>query len=648
MKMDFSAPAGLIKRFAVVKLWPELKTAEDECIARLKLAAEALGIECIEVHSDGRLISDPDTIVSKGIVDFVLHLHFDTPKNYDAFSFVALWNPIKFYHEWGYFRCSRNLVTHDDFISCSSSAADDHVNRMIRGTYNHLSPRFHLYHSTPDIIHGPSLGDGRLVYSGINWDALRGGRSRHQEMLKQLDTTGLLRIYGPNVFQGVKVWAGYQSYVKEVPFDGVSMINEISKAGVSLVLSSQAHKDSELMSNRLFESIAAGALVICDENPFAKKHFGDSLLYIDTRGTTEATVAAILQHLDWARVNSAAAIAKIARTQQLFREKFSLIGGLADLYTNLDQRKAELRKLQFGANDTAEISIQLNLLMPVFSSMKLRAHLESATSQDYTNFQAVLRIDEAELAEHSAEIQQEIAGSGLSIKLVGTDFSDRAEGRSSTYPRNVGRLVQDIVVDAAAFDALVIVAPNETLLSNHLSVLAAALHRDQTLNCAATAAILKRGTETIHSVSEVIDFGHFDKSNPPGYGRFIFRVATLDKDLGIALPYLHGRPLAVLYGGDAIQQQLSSTITIDLTDQFPQQDWDDSMESEVIRAFSPRALVPIVGMTPISPALQLLPAVTTNRIGLLMSGFWWKAQYHALRRHGVRSRLLAAKRKFLG
>jgi len=637
----------MLKRFAVVKLWPELKTAEDECIARLKLAAAALGIECIEVHSDGRLISDPDIIVSKALVDFVLHLHFDTPKNYDAFSFVALWNPIKFYHEWGYFRCSRNLVTHDDFISCNSSAADDHVNRMIRGKSTHLSPRFHLYHSTPDIIHGPSLGDGKLAYAGINWDALRGGRSRHQEMLKQLDTTGFLRIYGPTIFQGVKVWDGYESYVKEVPFDGVSMIDEISKAGVSLVLSSQAHKESELMSNRLFESIAAGALVICDENPFAKKFFGDSLLYIDTRGSTEETVADILKHLNWARTNPTEALSKIEQMQTIFREKYSLIRNLADLYGNLEQRKADLRALQFGVCEQDQMSVQLNLLMPDYSTVVLQSHITSVARQNYKNVRAVLRIDEYELAANRLEIEAIVAAAPVQIKIAPIRFYDRPTGGTPKFPRMLGRVVLEIIETANNVDALAIVAPNESLLSNHLEVLVSALQRDRAVQCAATAAILRTGDETIHSVSELIDFGHVDKANPPGYGRFIFRVAGLAKDLAIALPYLHGRPLAVLCGGNTIDQQLPATISIDLAEEFPLRTWDNVAENEVIRSFSPRALVPSVGMTPVSPAVQLLPVVRPNRVALLLSGFWWKAQYYALRRHGVKARLQAAKRKLL-
>ena len=45
MLQDFVLPAGLIGRFAVVKLWPEIKTAEDECIARQKIAAKSLDLE---------------------------------------------------------------------------------------------------------------------------------------------------------------------------------------------------------------------------------------------------------------------------------------------------------------------------------------------------------------------------------------------------------------------------------------------------------------------------------------------------------------------------------------------------------------------------------------------------------------------------
>ena len=45
MQADFALPEGAIGRFAIVKLWPGIKTTEDECIARLKLTALAARIQ---------------------------------------------------------------------------------------------------------------------------------------------------------------------------------------------------------------------------------------------------------------------------------------------------------------------------------------------------------------------------------------------------------------------------------------------------------------------------------------------------------------------------------------------------------------------------------------------------------------------------
>ena len=81
MNNDFPLPEGLFGRFGVVKLWPGIKTAEDECIARLKLAAKAIGVECVEILADGGFVSAPDIKASKANVDFVIHLHYDTPSD---------------------------------------------------------------------------------------------------------------------------------------------------------------------------------------------------------------------------------------------------------------------------------------------------------------------------------------------------------------------------------------------------------------------------------------------------------------------------------------------------------------------------------------------------------------------------------------
>lgn len=645
MPTDFQLPRDALRRFGVVKLWPELKNAEDECIARLKLAARAIGVECVEVDAHGRFLQSPDLVASSSTVDFVIHLHYDTPKLYDAFSFVALWNPLKFYHEWGYARTSRNLTTHDDFISCSSDAADAHVERMIRGSGTHLPPKFKLYHSTADIMFEPSLGEGKLAYAGINWDALQAGKSRHQEVLKQLDGTGLLRIYGPKMFMGVQVWAGYDSYVTEVPFDGKSMVAEINKAGAGLVLSSAAHKDAGIMSNRLFETLAAGALVICDENPFAKRFFGDTLLYIDGRASVDQMVADIEKHLAWARAHPDAALGKIRAAQAIFRQDFNMIANLKSLYSGLADRKSELTQLQRGGS-AEELRVAVNYIMPEYDTDVLSRHLESARKQSYTAVENKLVIDSASADRHRHAISSAIETSGASLTLCEMDLVDRGLHGDLHLPRRLGDVLGSLIEDqrhrAGAFIA---VAPNEALYSNHVATLASALLADAKVAVAATAAVLLEPKQRINSVHEVIDFGHVNRAGPPGLGRFIFRVSDVPHDIDCALRYLDGRPLAVLVGDNNIHQLLPATVEIDISAEFPARTWDEASESEIIRDFSPWAfrIAHGVGRPSGLPAVVDTPQQFVRRFSL----HWVKLQIGALRQQGWRKRWQAFQRKVL-
>ncbi|MCG3113608.1 MAG: hypothetical protein MCM46_17505 [Candidatus Manganitrophus sp. SB1] len=659
MVEDFVLPAGLVGRFAVVKLWPEIKTAEDEVIARLKIAAAALGLECIEIYADGRLLETPANVITKKDVDFVFHLHYDTPKLYDVFSFVALWNPIQFYHEWGYQRCSRNLLTHDDFVSCGSPAADDHVGRMVRRAATHLSPLFNLYHSVADIVHPPSLGDHKLFYAGINWEALGGGRSRHQDLLKSLDHTGVLRIYGPRIFQGVKVWDGYDSYVREIPFDGVSMMDEIAKAGIALVLSSQAHKDSELMSSRLFESVAAGALVICDENNFSKKFFGDSLLYIDTRWSADRICDDILKHLAWAKKNHDEALGMVAKAQDIFRTKFTFKKNLKDLYLGFSDRKLKLLNRQ--CPEERRINVRLNLLMPEYSDAILNAHIASVVTQEYTDFSPILIIDKTAASENQSCIKAVLSKLRMPIDVLEVDFFTYDRSREIRSRRRVGEIIGEVLKRTPQTDAVVFVAPNEKIFSNHLQVLAGSLARNPDKNCAATAAILKHGDQPIHSVHERIDFRHLNPSAPNGYARFIFRVLGFPKDLGLALPHLDRKTLAVLVGESVISQEVPSTVVIDLEDEFPSGPWNEGQENAVISDFSPSAFATYTGYETILPPLpppvsvswrimQLLRLIVAQaraqrRRGLAQLLRLVIAQARILRREGLAARLIVLKRK---
>lgn len=642
MTKNFVLPEGLIGRFAVVKLWPTIKTAEDECIARLKIAADTLGLECVEVHANGSFLGDPDTILTKKDVDFVLHLHYDTPKFYDAFSFVALWNPTQFYHEWGYQRTSRNLITHDDFVSCSSTAADDHVGRMVRQAATHLPPLFNLYHSTADIVHPPSLGEHKLFYAGINWEAISGGKSRHQDVLKRLDKAGLIRIYGPTIFQNVKVWDGYANYVREIPFDGVSMLDEIAKAGIALVLSSQAHKNSELMSNRLFESVASGALVICDENNFARKFFGDSLLYIDSRSSVENIFKDIEKHLTWANENKSEALSLIKMSQEIFKEKFTLKQNLGDLYTGLNDRKAELLRRQGLGGWAPQLIIGLYLLLPTYSKDVLLMHIASVLAQEYTEYSSVLVIDKAITIQDRADIAQALKTVGVKIEVIELDFFKYGLVKDVRYRRKLGAVINDLLGNVNQVDAIVIVAPNEKIFSNHLQVLGGSLIRNPATNCVATAAVLKHGNIPVHGVHDLVNFGILNSAAPNGYARFIFRVSALPKNLNIALPYLDRKSLAAMLGENIIRQEIPSTLVIDVTQEFPDGIWDEGQENELLGDFAPNSFIIYKGFTRDLPAATLANVAYEISVPPSYPRFsrrWVFHQANALRTEGVLARI---------
>ena len=188
----------LKQKFAVVNTWPQLQNAETECIARLQQAAAGLGLECIEVDARARTLAAPLRQLTQDDVDFVLSLHFSQPKQYDIFSFVTLWNPIEFLARWGYRQSTESILSHDDFLHCSSRETEDHVLRSISGAIRREAPLYDLYPSVGEALYEPDLGERKLLYAGINWDRIKVRRDWTGELLTLLDRTGRLRTFGPS------------------------------------------------------------------------------------------------------------------------------------------------------------------------------------------------------------------------------------------------------------------------------------------------------------------------------------------------------------------------------------------------------------------------------------------------------------------
>lgn len=579
-------PDGMVGRFGIVKLWPNIKTAEDENIARLKNTAKSLGLECVEVSPLGELLGSDGMFVSKENCDFVIHLHFETPKAYDVYSFVALWNPLKFYHTWGYSKFSKNLLTHDDFISCSSRWADDHVKRLINDDVCHKAPHFKMYHSLSEPVFEPKLRDFKVFYAGINWERVGKGRSRHQELLDLLDNDGVMKIFGPKVFQGVEVWAGYKSYQREIPFDGVSMISAISGCGAALVLSSDAHKESELMSNRLFESLAAGALVICDENPFARNNFGDSLLYFNSKDDIGRQHATILEHVTWANNNPDAALELAKRAQSIFLEKFALNLSLVDIYKNLAQRKIEVRSAYLPADST--LRVKTFFLMEKFSSKVIDRLIKNASVQDYEHAEYTLVVDTLDYDKWKKDVDARIDQANVKINVLTCEY--RQPERFGGARNKLGQVMNHCLKHTSGYDAAIFAGPNEDLLSNHISVLAGSLARNPDSTCRVTSVLYKHSNNgnTFTDYCDEIDFGQYRDNRPFGLGRFIVNLKKVRTDIDCALPYLDKLVMAPFVdASDKGKCETLATAIIYIQDEFPKGEWDSELELGVLGDYVP-------------------------------------------------------------
>jgi hypothetical protein len=176
--------------------------------------------------------------------------------------------------------------------------------------------------SRPFQPHEPS----RIFYCGSNWDATRRG-VEYKRLFSLLNQRNDFELYGPpNAWKEMA-----HSYRGFLPYDGKSLIRAIENCGIALLLHSESHIKNHSPTSRIFESSAAGCIILSDRHPFILKEFGDSILYIDQTQDPETIYAQIDAHLHWIRSNPEAAIQKAADAHRIFEERFTLEKQLVDL-----------------------------------------------------------------------------------------------------------------------------------------------------------------------------------------------------------------------------------------------------------------------------------------------------------------------------
>jgi spore maturation protein CgeB len=269
--------------------------------------------------------------VPKKYIKFVLSMHYDSPKTTHHTTFHALWNPSNYMNELQHIH---NFKSFDGYLSCYSDSIDSFkhsiTNKPIVGVLNHTL-------SMPMYDVSDTFDNLTCFYAGINWERLnkahKSFRQNVLQLLKRLEPFKIVSIYGPKLFLDVDVWEGFTSYKCEIPFDGISTINEIKKCGACLVLSSISHIQFGIASNRLFEGLAAGVPIICDDNPFIKKWFGDNVFYVDMND--DNCHKQVVECIEFIKNNKEIVIEKLKQCRVIFLTNFLMHEQLKKILTTI-------------------------------------------------------------------------------------------------------------------------------------------------------------------------------------------------------------------------------------------------------------------------------------------------------------------------
>jgi hypothetical protein len=280
------------------------QVAETELARRITVAAGRLGWEAREVATSGEIIAwQPD---------FVLALHFFTPKLTAFPTYGCMWNPPSALETDPAF--VRNVLGYDAYLtSC------ERTNEWIRDLLDGLGKQTFfapLYTSWPSRRwRAPALDAPRLVYIGTNWDG-----ARYEAFFRSLAERPFLDVYGP-----LGRWShATQAHRGPLPFDGESVLDVLNRSGVGLCLHRPEHREAGIPSLRIFEIACSGAVAICQEHPFIREKFGDAVLYLSDGLEPDALAQQIEDRMRWIEAHRKQAVEMSRQAHAVFERHLSL------------------------------------------------------------------------------------------------------------------------------------------------------------------------------------------------------------------------------------------------------------------------------------------------------------------------------------
>lgn len=369
---------------AIINSFPAAAfTAETEYIKRFLEAARRTGHQAYEVvTSDDILDCNPD---------FVLANHEFSPKLTPHFTVGTMWGPYSYVLKDA--RKLRAVLSYDAYL-VGSRKVGNFLDSLEAATGVHKPRSDFSFLPTALASDFPDRSDidiRTLAYVGVHWDGLR-----HNELLKRLHEECLINIYGPP-----RSWKDYSaSYRGAIPFDGEKVTLTLREHGVVLCIHKDEHRIADTPSMRMFESAAAGCVLIVDEIPFARRVLGDSVFHIDLRDPPEVNLEKIRAVLQWVAKNPAEATSMARRSHALLNRDYSIetllhktCDFVAQCQNDLERRDDRTRR-QFALDGPDAVTRQPLIDVIVRSGSrdvsKLRRALRAIAAQTVGTYRVLL------------------------------------------------------------------------------------------------------------------------------------------------------------------------------------------------------------------------------------------------------------------
>ena len=416
-------------RVAIHNHYAGQNVSETEFAKRIRTAACHLGWEAEEFGSSVE--------INRFSPDFVIALHFRTPKLTRFPTYGNMVTPPSFFADDRQF--VRNVLSYDGYLYSS-----EHIKSWLKDSLYltrkkyFIAPWYITSHFIP--YRPPRIEAPRVVYAGTNWDGPRFGG-----LFARLDEQPYVDIYGPeNAWSHIK-----HSYRGALPFDGVSILNALHEAGVGLCLHRREHCEAATPSSRIFEIAASGAIAICQEHPFIREVFRDSVLYLETTDDVAIAAAQIDEYMRWIADNQEKALDLSKRAYDVFARDFTLEKLLSDLLPNhneLCSRKTYTASPPIHA--LGPRSVQLIVRVGDRSTEYVERALESIRCQRYEGVGAIIvrYKDVPDLQRLVTRFRHEIPLELVESSYTGSRSTQLWDGLSAVSSEYFGILDDDDVI----------------------------------------------------------------------------------------------------------------------------------------------------------------------------------------------------------